>query len=102
MPGFHRKIQMSGAFRPASRPKDRPLGYNAIGVFLFFGATMASYAAATLAFPGTYLDYAWKLNPEAHRELGTLGRVMGLPFVALAIALFVAGVGWFQRRRWVW
>jgi len=102
MPVFHRKIQMSGAFRPASRPQDRPLGYNAIGVFLFFGATMASYAAATLAFRGTILDRGWILNPVAHQQLATLGRVMAFPFMFLALMLFLAGLGWFRQRRWGW
>lgn len=39
-----------------------PTGFLAIGIFLFFGATMASLAATTLLWPGTALDRLWVLN----------------------------------------
>ena len=83
-------------------PMNKPFGHAAIGVFLFFGATMASFAAITLAFPGTFLDRAWALNPVAHQQLATLGKVMALPFLLLALALLMAGLGWFRRSRWGW
>jgi uncharacterized membrane protein (DUF2068 family) len=81
---------------------DRPAGFAAIGVFFYFGATMATYAAITLLEPGTFLDRAWALNPSAHLHLGAMGRAMGLPFIGLAVALLLAGVGWFKRRYWGW
>jgi hypothetical protein len=85
-----------------STQQHKPSGHKAIGVFLLFAATMASFAAFTLAFPGTILDRAWALNPEAHRELSTLGPFIAFPFALLSAALLVAGIGWFQRRRWAW
>jgi hypothetical protein len=84
------------------KPKNKPVGYTAIGVFLLFGATMATYASVTLAWPGTFLDRGWMLNPVAHQQLATLGRVLAFPFLFLAFALFLAGLGWFRRRRWGW
>jgi hypothetical protein len=63
---------------------------------------MATYAAVTLLHPGTFLDRAWVLNPRAHTELTPLGRVVGFPFLVLAVLLFLAGVGWFRRRYWGW
>jgi hypothetical protein len=83
-------------------PIPKPFGYTAIGVFLFFGATMASFAAITLAVPGTFLDRAWMLNPVAHQQLSSLGKIMAVPFLVLALALLMAGLGWFRRRRWGW
>jgi hypothetical protein len=80
----------------------RPAGFIPIGIFFYFGATMATLAAITLAIPGTLLDQAWKLNPEGHAGLASFGRIMAVPFIILAIALFLAGRGWFRRRPWGW
>jgi hypothetical protein len=80
----------------------RPAGFVPLGIFFFFGATMASYAAFTLAVPGTFLDAAWRLNPVGHAALSSLGRIMAAPLLLLASVLLVAGLGWFRRRRWGW
>jgi hypothetical protein len=80
----------------------RPVGFAALGVFFYFGSVMAAFAALTLAVPGTFLDTAWKLNPEGHNGLAPLGRVMALPFLMLAGALLFAAIGWFRRRPWGW
>jgi hypothetical protein len=86
----------------ATPSEERPIGIMLIGVFFHFGATMATFAAITLAFPGTVLDQAWKLNPEGHAGLASLGRIMAFPFLLLAGALFLAGIGWFRMRVWGW
>lgn len=80
----------------------RPRGFAAIGIFFFFGAVMASYAAITLLLPGTFLDWGWALNATAHAQLSALGRIIAFPFAILATALGLAGVGWFKRRFWGW
>ena len=51
--------------RDAIGPK--PRGFTAIGVFLFFGAVMASLAATTLLWRGTVLDRLWTFNPTAYK-----------------------------------
>ena len=79
-----------------------PRGLIAIGVFLFFGAAMASFAGATLSWPGTSLDRIWALNPTAHKQLATLGRPAGFFFLLLSAAFAIAGTGWFKRRVWGW
>jgi hypothetical protein len=71
-------------------------------MFFFFGSLMASYAATTLAIPGTVLDKAWELNNSAQVQLAAMGRIMAAPFAILALVLFLAGVGWFKRRHWGW
>jgi hypothetical protein len=63
---------------------------------------MASLAGTTLIWPGTPLDRIWRLNPEAYRELEPLGRIVGIVFLALAVALAAAATGWFKRRLWGW
>jgi len=78
------------------------LAFTAIGVFLFVGALMASYAATTLLWPGTPLDRLWELNPKAYRQLVPLAPMVGLLFLLLCACLVTAGLGWFRRRLWGW
>ena len=87
---------------PPESPQKSPLGLTAVAVFLFFGAAMASLAGATLIFPGTILDRAWRLNPVAYAQLAPLGAPIGIVFWLLAIILAVAAMGWWRRRRWGW
>ena len=89
-------------FEMMSTCQPRPAGFLPLGIFFFFGSVMATYAAITLAKPGTILDRAWVLNPTAHAQLAPLGRVVALPFAVVAGTLFAAGVGWFRRRYWGW
>jgi hypothetical protein len=77
-------------------------GVKAIGVFLLFGALMATLAGVTLVWRGTALDRMWTLNPRAFRELAPHGNVVGIPFLLLGGTLTIAGIGWFKSRRWGW
>ena len=84
----------------AVRPK-MP-GFAAIGIFLFFGAIMASLAATTLLWRGTALDRLWNLNPTAYKQLAPFGGTVGILFLLLGAALTTAGIGWFRHRLWGW
>ncbi|MCU1251266.1 MAG: hypothetical protein JWQ49_4295 [Edaphobacter sp.] len=77
-------------------------GFTAIGIFLFFGAIMASLAATTLLWRGAALDRLWALNPTAYRQLAPLGSIVGILFLVLGVALTTAAIGWFRRRLWGW
>jgi hypothetical protein len=79
-----------------------PGATTAIGVFLFFGAVMASLAGITLIWRGTFLDHMWVLNASAYRQLVPFGKIVGVPFLLLSAALVAAGVGWFGRQLWGW
>src|SRR5882762_298116 len=70
----------------------------AIGIFLFFGAVMASLAGTTLLWRGTILERMWALNPTAYKKLEPWGAAAGVLFLLLGVALSVAGAGWFKRR----
>jgi hypothetical protein len=86
----------------AARTAGSPRGKTAIGIFLLFGAVMASLAGATLLWRGTAFDRMWTLNPRAYKELAPLGKVVGIPFLILGVLLAVTCMGWFKRRVWGW
>ena len=72
------------------------------GLFLFFGATMATLAGTSLVWPGTTLDRMWVLNAYAYSRLALYGKPSGMAFLVLGTALALAGVGWLKRRLWGW
>ena len=88
--------------RPQFAVDHKAPGFTAIGIFLFFGAIMASLAAFTLLWPGTALDRMWKLNPTVYKQLAPQGCLVGILFLLLGTALAAAGIGWFRRRLWGW
>ena len=77
-------------------------GITAVGIFLIFGATMATLAGVTLAHPGTPLDRMWSLNPDAYRQMSPLGPSVGIAFLFLGASLAIAALGWFRRAWWGW
>ena len=77
-------------------------GITAVGVFLIFATAMATLAAVTLIHPGTPLDRAWSLNPQAYRQMSPLAPSIGIAFLLLAASLGVATVGWLHRTWWGW
>lgn len=80
----------------------RPKGFSAGGVFLFFGATMVALAGTMLIWRGTFLDPIWALNTSAYKQLAPFGKTAGILFLGLSLALATAGIGWFLRRFWAW
>jgi hypothetical protein len=83
-----------------NRPKTS--GFTPVGIFLFFGAMMASLAATTLLWRGTALDVLWDLNPAAYKKLAPMGSTVGILFLLLGAGLTMAGLEWFRRRLWGW
>ncbi len=77
-------------------------GIFAIGIFLFFGAIMASLAGTTLVWRGTILDRMWAIDAPAYRRLAPFGKTVGIPFLLLSATLVIAGTAWFGRRLWGW
>jgi len=95
-------MQSNESHQPRLAVRRTTFGFTAIGIFLFFGASIASLAATTLLWRGTALDRLWKLNPTAYEQLAPLGRIVGILLFGLGAALITAGMGWFRRRLWGW
>jgi hypothetical protein len=53
-----------------------------------------------LAFPGTGLDVAWRLNPEAQRSLQSLGTLSILLMAVVGISCGAAAIGLFRGAWW--
>jgi hypothetical protein len=79
-----------------------PKGIIAVGIFLFFGAMMASLARTTLSGGTPFLGRVWAINAPAYGRLAPFGKTVGIPFLLLGASLAVAGVGWFKHRLWGW
>ncbi len=82
--------------------KKSHIGVTAMGIFLLFGATMASLAGATLTWRGTILDRMWVINAPAYGRLAPFGKTVGIPLLLLGATMAVAGTAWFKRRLWAW
>jgi hypothetical protein len=101
-PTYIQQMPINESHHPRMAVSPKAPGFTAMGIFLFFGAVMASLAAITLLWRGTALDRLWALNPTAYKQLAPLGRLIGVLFLAISTVLFTAGIGWFRRRLWGW
>jgi hypothetical protein len=85
--------------RPISRS---PLGVTGTGALFLVGALAALLAGVSLVWSGTALDRMWNLNPRAYQKLAPFGKIVGVPFLFLSVALATTAIGWFKRRLWGW
>ena len=68
--------------------------------FFAFGATMCSLTLILLIFPGTQLDSAWRLNPDAHLAFQSLGKAGVLLMAAVGTACAFAAIGMWRGTQW--
>ena len=66
------------------------------------GACASAYAAITLVWPGSALDFAWSVNPQGHAGLRSLGAVAILGMAGLSVTMVVTAFGLVALRRWAW
>jgi hypothetical protein len=73
-----------------------------VAVFLLAGTGIALLTAAMLLWPGTRLDWLWRLNPAAHAGFASLGKGAAILLVAVAVATLAASRGLWLGRPWGW
>jgi hypothetical protein len=77
-----------------------PLGLRLLAIFFGFGALMCALTIVLLLFPGTALDVAWRLNPQAQRSFQSLGPLSILLMAAVGSSCGAAAIGLFRGTRW--
>jgi hypothetical protein len=77
-----------------------PLGLRLLAIFFGFGTVMCALTIVLLLFPGTALDVAWRLNPEAQRSFQSLGTLSILLMAVVGISCGAAAIGLFRGAWW--
>ena len=80
--------------------KTRPFGVIAL-VLLFAVGTCASFiSAVSLAFPGSFLEPIWRLNPSARAGFTRIGPMAVVLMVAVCISCIFTAIGLWLGRHW--
>lgn len=78
----------------------RPGGITALSAFFLFGACMSFISAASLFFPGSFLEPMWRLNPRAHEAFAGIGTWAVVLMCAVSVACAAAALGLWRGARW--
>jgi len=82
--------------------EQRPRTVPVVAAFLFAASTIAVILGISLLLPNPLLDRIWELNKPAATAFRALGRVSGLPLLALGAAACAAATGLLRRKKWAW
>jgi hypothetical protein len=78
----------------------RPRTVFAFAAFFLAGSAIACISAFAIAFPGTFLDAMWQLNPRARQGFASMGSPAVLLMVVVSASCFAAAFGFWTGRRW--
>ena len=73
-----------------------------VAIFLFCAAAIALITGISLLFPNPFWGRFWDLNRPAYLAFEKVGRLAGVPLVALGIVTGSAGRGLIKRQKWAW
>jgi uncharacterized membrane protein (DUF2068 family) len=79
---------------------DRPAGIVALTLLFLFGTVASFVALLALAFPGSFLEPIWKLNPRAQAGFATMGRWAIVLMCVVFVACALTAVGLWRGARW--
>jgi len=78
----------------------RPAGITALSIFAGLGMLASLLSFITLAFPDSFLEPIWRLNPRGHAGLAGMGLAGILLMIALSIGCALSAYGLWNGRRW--
>ncbi len=78
----------------------RPPGITALSFFFLFGTVVSFVCAVSLAFPGSFLEPMWRLNPRAREAFGPMGAWAVALLAVVCIACALSAIGLWRGRRW--
>lgn len=84
----------------ALKSETRPIGITALSIFFLFGAAASFVSAASLLFPGSFLEPMWRLNPRARQGLTGMGVWAIVLMCAVCVACASAAAGLWRGARW--
>ena len=80
--------------------KSPPFGITALAVLFVFGTAASFIAAISLAFPGSFLEPIWQLNPHVRTGFDRIGSWAILLMATVCIACMFAAVGLWRGLSW--
>jgi hypothetical protein len=83
------------------RQNFRSVGTILLVIFFAAGALISLVVTLALVFPGTYLEWVWRLKPEAQTQFQTIGRGASAALMAIvATGCGFAAVGLARNTEW--
>jgi hypothetical protein len=77
-----------------------PVGIKLLSIFFAFGAAICLITIVALLLPGGVLEPIWRLNPDAHTALQTIGKLSIVLMIVVGLACASAAIGLATRARW--
>jgi len=77
-------------------------GLTVVTAFLVIAALMATFIGTLLLFPGSLLEWLWRLNPAARTAFESMGWPSSVLLFLVGAVAAGAAVGIRKRRKWGW
>jgi len=78
----------------------RPLVVTFLIVLFVIGIVASFISVITLAFPGTFLDAVWRVNPHAHAGFTRIGGWSVVLMSTVFVACLLTVIGLWLRLKW--
>ena len=85
---------------PANPHQHRPLIITALIILFAIGTAASFLSAISLAFPGSFLESIWHLNPHARESFARIGVWAIVLMTVVCLACVCAAIGLWRGRPW--